>query len=129
MESPFEAHRARRDLFGNDAANYEDGRPGYPDEIYGIVQRVTGLQQGTRVLEIGPGTGQATGRLLDLGATVTAVELNTELAARLETHHVGRDLTVVLDALEALALEVFDDRVERPYITSIYLAQIEPGTE
>ena len=38
---------------------------------------------GRRVLEIGPGLGILTGRLLDAGAAVTAVELDAGLAARL----------------------------------------------
>lgn len=38
---------------------------------------------GRRILEIGPGLGILTGGLLDAGAPVTAVELDTALAARL----------------------------------------------
>src|SRR5436190_1425303 len=46
-----------------------------PDVLQAILD-LAGAGQGTRVLEIGPGLGILTGGLLDLGATVTAVELD-----------------------------------------------------
>lgn len=62
------------------------------------------LGPGTRALEIGPGTGQVTGRLLDLGASVTAVELGPELAQRLEEKFSGRDLVVKVGSFEDVDL-------------------------
>ncbi|MGH7570526.1 MAG: 16S rRNA (adenine(1518)-N(6)/adenine(1519)-N(6))-dimethyltransferase RsmA [Gemmatimonadota bacterium] len=50
---------------------------------------------GARVLEIGPGEGALTGPLLDRGWRVTAVELDEELAGRLERRWPDRELTVV----------------------------------
>ena len=61
---------------------------------------VCGLGTGSRVLEIGPGTGQATGDLLRNGATVTAVELGAEMAAALEAKYRGQNLTVRVGAFE-----------------------------
>jgi SAM-dependent methyltransferase len=71
---------------------------------------VCGLGGDSVVLEIGPGTGQATVALLDRGATVTAVELGPALAERLQTKFEGRSLTVVVDAFEhaPIAGESFD---------------------
>jgi SAM-dependent methyltransferase len=66
---------------------------------------VCGLGPDSAVLEIGPGTGQATGRLLDSGATITAVELGAELAALLQAKHKGRPLTVEIGAFEEVTLE------------------------
>jgi SAM-dependent methyltransferase len=57
------------------------------------------------VLEIGPGTGQATGRLLDRGATVTGVELGAEMAAALEAKYQGENLSVVVGAFEEVTLD------------------------
>ncbi|WP_433496079.1 class I SAM-dependent methyltransferase [Micromonospora sp. CA-248089] len=54
-----------------------------------------GLRPGTRVLEIGTGTGQMTRPLVDAGASVLAVELGGWLAARLRTNLAGRDVTVI----------------------------------
>ena len=69
-----------------------DARPQYPDAIYTLLVDRCGLGIGTRVLEIGPATGLATMRLLDLGATVTAVEPGPALAARLRDRAAGRAL-------------------------------------
>lgn len=59
-----EAHRhlapEARQVYGTDPALYDAGRPDYPDRVYDVLMQRCGLQQGTRVLEIGPGTGLAT---------------------------------------------------------------------
>jgi 16S rRNA (adenine1518-N6/adenine1519-N6)-dimethyltransferase len=51
-----------------------------PDVLSAILTEAA-PEPGDRVLEIGPGLGLLTGGLLDAGATVTAVELDTGLAA------------------------------------------------
>ncbi|MCA1847171.1 MAG: class I SAM-dependent methyltransferase [Actinobacteria bacterium] len=105
MEGSFELHLQRRGLFSSDVVAYDFGRPGYPDRVYELLQQVCGLGPGTDVLEIGPGTGQATGRLLECGATVTAVELGAEMAAALEAKYQDQNLSVVVGAFEEVALE------------------------
>jgi SAM-dependent methyltransferase len=95
----------RRGLFSSDVAAYDSGRPGYPDRVYELLQEVCGLGPSSEVLEIGPGTGQATGRLLDHGATVTAVELGLELAARLQAKHGARNVSVRVGAFEDVLFE------------------------
>jgi SAM-dependent methyltransferase len=73
-----------RRVFGQDPDAYHRGRPGHPEEVYEILRERCGLKPGTRVLEIGPGTGQATRRLLELGADpLVAVEPDPALAAYL----------------------------------------------
>jgi SAM-dependent methyltransferase len=72
-----------RRLYGQDPEVYQRGRPEYPPEVYRILHEDCGLAEGTRVLEIGPGTGQATRHLLRAGACVTAVEPNRAMAAHL----------------------------------------------
>lgn len=110
MEGSFELHRQRRNLFSSDVAAYDTGRPGYPDRVYQLLRQRCGLGRGAAVLEIGPGTGQATGRLLDEGASVTAVELGATMAARIEAKYAGRDLNVEVGAFEEVTLggESFD---------------------
>lgn len=100
----------RRDAFGRNASAYRDGRPGYPDEVYEVLQRVCGLGPTSQVLEIGAGAGQATSALLDAGAEVTAVELGAELAEVL-VDRLGQDrLNVVVGSFEEVELspESFD---------------------
>ncbi|MCS7482689.1 class I SAM-dependent methyltransferase [Umezawaea endophytica] len=64
-----------RHTFGEDPERYDRIRPTYPPELF------TDLAPGPRVLEIGPGTGQATLPLARLGRAVTAVELSPTMAA------------------------------------------------
>jgi SAM-dependent methyltransferase len=78
-----------------------DARPQYPDEVYRLLAERCGLGPRTRVLEIGPATGLATLRLLELGAVVTAVEPGPALARRLRERGTGRSLTVVGTSFEA----------------------------
>ena len=73
-----------RRLFGTDPAGYDRARPGHPPRVYEVLVERCGLVPGTAVLEIGPGTGQATRRLLELGAApLVAVEPDAQLAAHL----------------------------------------------
>jgi SAM-dependent methyltransferase len=73
----------RRWSFDRDAGVYEGGRPPYPGRVYTFMEEIGALAPGTKVLEIGPGTGQATAELLDRGATVDAIELGANLAGML----------------------------------------------
>ena len=56
------------------AESYERGRPGYPDAAVAHLVDVLGLTAGSRVVELGAGTGKFTKRLLDTGAEIVAVE-------------------------------------------------------
>lgn len=58
---------------------YDRVRPGYPDELFD--ELAAGLPPSPVVVEVGPGTGQATKGLVARGARVTAVELGSHLAA------------------------------------------------
>lgn len=73
-----------RTLFGLDPAAYNRARPDYPDRVYDILRDRCGLTADTKVLEIGPGSGTATRRLIDLGIrNVVAIEPDEALAAYL----------------------------------------------
>jgi SAM-dependent methyltransferase len=63
-----------RETFDTVAEQYERARPRYPDELVAAIP-------GTRILEIGCGTGQLTRALLDRGADVTCVESGAHMAA------------------------------------------------
>jgi SAM-dependent methyltransferase len=105
VEGSFDQHRDRRALFGTDVAAYDDGRPGYPDRVYALLQARCGLGPSSRVVEIGPGTGQATARLLDAGSSVVAVELSDEMASCLRAKFGHRDLDIKVGAFEEVELE------------------------
>lgn len=100
MGDSFASHRDRRALFGSDVAAYDAGRPSYPERVYELLRERCGLGPGTRVVEMGPGTGQATRPLLDAGARVTAVELSADLACRLRANCGDGELEVKVGAFE-----------------------------
>ncbi|TCM43403.1 trans-aconitate 2-methyltransferase [Kribbella sp. VKM Ac-2568] len=69
-----------RKTFGEDAELYDRVRPTYPHKLYDDLDRLLGNPTRPRVLEIGPGTGQATAPMLKRGWSVKAVELSPDLA-------------------------------------------------
>jgi SAM-dependent methyltransferase len=80
-----------RSFFGADPRTYDAVRPGHPPEVYDLLGERCGLRPGSRVLEVGPGTGQATGRLLDLaGGPLVAIEPDPRLADFLRERFGGR---------------------------------------
>jgi len=89
-----------RRLFGLDPAGYRTGRPDYPEIVYETLVQRCGLGPAIRVLEVGPGTGLVTQRLLGKGARVTAVEPDPALATYLSDVAASPDLDVVIATFE-----------------------------
>lgn len=104
MRSEDEDRRRHGLAFDRSALDYERGRPNYPDEVFELLCERCGLGPGARVLEIGPGTGQATLRLLSLDARVTAVEPGRALATRLAERAGETDLEVLVSRFEDASL-------------------------
>jgi SAM-dependent methyltransferase len=71
----------RRTTFDEVAELYDRARPTYPDELFDDLVELAGLQPGSRVVEVGCGTGKATIPLAERGLDVTCVELGESLAA------------------------------------------------
>lgn len=89
--------------FDRAAAGY-DARPGYPDRVYEILTTTCGLRAGAHVVEIGPGAGQATRPLVELGAEVVAVEPGPALAHRLRELLGDAAVDVVVSGFESVDL-------------------------
>ncbi|MET7687647.1 class I SAM-dependent methyltransferase [Streptomyces sp. NPDC005483] len=70
-----------RDTFNEAAELYDRARPSYPPALVGELARVACLGPESRVLEIGPGTGQLTHALAGFGCHITAVELGDAMAS------------------------------------------------
>ena len=70
-----------RSTFDQAAELYDRARPRYPPALFDDLAALAGIGPGSRVLEIGPGTGQATMALAERGYRVVAVELGAQLAA------------------------------------------------
>lgn len=98
-----------RRTFDRAAQLYDRARPGYPSGVYDDLTAIGALTPDARVLEIGPGTGQATRGLVARGARVTAVELGPALAAVLSSHAWAAAVDVHVGAFEEFSSsEPFD---------------------
>jgi SAM-dependent methyltransferase len=72
---------AVRGLIFDEAPNlYDRYRPGYPAELVATLLDVADLGRGSRVVEIGPGTGKLTELLLPYDISVTAIEPGRRMA-------------------------------------------------
>src|ERR1700690_2578660 len=71
-----------RATFDQDAEAYDRSRPVAPGDVFDAVMQRASLSAGSTVVEIGPGTGQATRHLAARGLQVVAVELGPHLAER-----------------------------------------------
>jgi trans-aconitate methyltransferase len=81
-------------LFGQVADQYETARPGYPPEI---AEAIVAFHGGTpaSVVEVGAGTGKGTEVLARIGAPLTCIEPDPQMAARLA----GRFPDVTVEAV------------------------------
>ena len=68
------------DLFDKEAGFYDRLRPSYPRQLFEVLIQETQLAPGSQLLEIGPGTGQATLPMAERGYSLTAVEPGQQLA-------------------------------------------------
>jgi SAM-dependent methyltransferase len=75
-----ERHKLRKRSFDAVARLYDQTRPGYPEPLFDDVVRLSGIPKGGRILEIGPGTGQATLPLARRGFSILGLELGASMA-------------------------------------------------
>jgi SAM-dependent methyltransferase len=97
--------------FDADAERYERARPRYPAELFADLGELAGLSPCALVLEVGPGTGQATRGLLAAGWRVVAIERGPALAAVARRELAGTDLRVEVGTFEAWP----PGRVQEPF--------------
>ena len=100
-----------RQTFDQAAELYDQARPGYPPALFDHLADLAGIGPGSRVLEIGCGTGQATVPLAERGCRVTAVELGAAMAAvarRNLAHLPGVEVVVAAFEDWPLPAEPFD---------------------
>jgi SAM-dependent methyltransferase len=95
--------RDRAQVFGEVAALYHRARPEYPDAA---LAAAVATAPGTRVVEVGAGTGKATVALAARGLHVVALEPDARMAARCRanTEVAGDRVEVRTTTLEAAAL-------------------------
>ena len=76
-------HHAAATGFGAAAAEYERGRPAYPQAAVDHLAQRLDLRPGTTVLDLAAGTGKLTRQLVPTGATVIALEPVAAMRAQL----------------------------------------------
>lgn len=86
------------------AETYHSVRPGYPPQLYVDIKELCGLDNASRLLEIGAGSGIATVELAKLGGKIVAIEPGGHLVA------IARKQTERLQNVEVLegTFEDFD---------------------
>ena len=72
---------APRETFNRVADLYDRNRPGYPPEVFDDVARIAAIEPGSRLLEIGCGTGHATLPFAQRGCQIDCIELGENMAA------------------------------------------------
>ena len=70
---------------------FDKYRPRYSKECFDYIIDYTGLKKNNDILEIGPGTGQATEYLLDYGMKYLGIELGTNLYNYMITKYKDKD--------------------------------------
>ena len=69
------------EVFDAVAEAYDRERPSYPDELVDAACSIAGLRAGSRVLEVGSGTGKLTEALAERGLVVDAVDPGANMIA------------------------------------------------
>lgn len=88
--------------FGAAVDAYNEIRPGYPGAMFDVLFDC--LPADPVIVEVGPGTGQATGDLLARGATVHAFEISPAMAAKLRDNFSTDRLTIHIGDFEAIEM-------------------------
>ncbi len=70
---------------------FDRWRPRYSSELFRRFIEKAGIGSGTKVLEIGPGTGQATDPVLETGCDYLAIELGPNLAGFMRKKYAGHE--------------------------------------
>jgi SAM-dependent methyltransferase len=92
------------DIIVND---YHEMRPRYPNAIFNSIIHRAGINLDAKILEIGPGTGQATDFFAKQGYKITAIELGREMASFIENEFVDfSNLQVINCAFEEVSLPI-----------------------
>ncbi len=80
-----------RKVFDTIPDQFDKYRPRYSEELFADLISYAGIKPGKEVLELGPGTGQATEPILDTGCSYCAIELGEHLADRMRSKYGSRE--------------------------------------
>jgi len=91
--------------FDHEAQLYHEIRPQYPKELFDELIKITHLAADAKLLEIGPGTGQATKTLAARNYAITAIEIGAALA-EIARHELRKypNVNIITGAFEEVEL-------------------------
>ncbi len=92
--------------FNEDAEIYDKVRPSYPADMFDALFEM--LPSLPEIVEVGPGTGQATRDLLARGASVLAIEIGPAMAAKLRSNLPSDRLRVGVGDFEVMEIAAGD---------------------
>ncbi len=72
--------KSPKETFNDILQDYEEARPGYSDALFRDIIQLSNINENSRLLEIGCGTGQATEAFVKAGYELIGVELGKNLA-------------------------------------------------
>jgi SAM-dependent methyltransferase len=93
----------KRLSFNEAAEIYDAVRPSYPPALFSALFET--LPASPKIVEVGPGTGQATKDLIARGASVHAIEIGAAMAARLRDNLTSDRLTITVGDFEQVAVD------------------------
>src|SRR5580692_9398760 len=88
---------------------YDKVRPSYPTDLFDALFQL--LPSQPEMVEVGPGTGQATKDLLARGASVLAIEIGPATAAKLRSNLPSDRLRVSVGDFEVIEIQDSADAV------------------
>lgn len=80
-----------RKVFDTIPYQFDEYRPRYSQELFDSLIEYAGICKGKDVLELGPGTGQATDPILNTGCNYNAIELGEHLYSKMKSKYGNRD--------------------------------------
>jgi SAM-dependent methyltransferase len=101
--SPDDSPDDKRLSFNETAEVYDEIRPSYPSDLFDALFEL--LPPEPEIIEVGPGTGQATKDLLARGATVHAIEIGVAMANKLRSNLPTDRLRVSVGDFETMHIE------------------------
>lgn len=73
-----------KETFNQVPALYDEIRPKYPERILRAIEQYANLQPGSCIVEVGPGTGQASEYFIERGYNLLGIDLGNELIKYLQ---------------------------------------------
>lgn len=83
--------------FNENVVNYDNIRPTYPDELFEDIFTYANLDNYSKLLEIGIGTGQATLPFFNKGFNITAIDIGYNLCEFVKKKFVNNNFQIIND--------------------------------